>query len=64
MNALLRQSDFISVHVPLLPKRRMFDAEKFARMSNGVPDQHSAGSGKGSTGAGWRQTNAGAGLTV
>jgi len=33
MNALLAQSDFISVHVPLLPETRgLFDAEKFARM--------------------------------
>jgi glyoxylate reductase len=33
MNALLAQSDFISVHVPLLPEtRRLFDAPKFHRM--------------------------------
>ena len=33
MNALLAESDFISVHVPLLPEtRRLFDAPKFKRM--------------------------------
>jgi glyoxylate reductase len=33
MNALLGESDFISVHVPLLPEtRRLFDAAKFNRM--------------------------------
>jgi glyoxylate reductase len=33
MNALLGESDFISVHVPLLPEtRRLFDAPKFKRM--------------------------------
>jgi len=33
MNALLEESDFISVHVPLLPEtRRLFDAAKFQRM--------------------------------
>src|SRR5690348_9990203 len=33
MNALLAESDFISVHVPLLPEtRRLFDAPKFQRM--------------------------------
>jgi len=33
MNALLGESDFISVHVPLLPEtRRLFDAPKFRRM--------------------------------
>jgi glyoxylate reductase len=33
MNALLAESDFISVHVPLLPEtRRLFDAPKFRRM--------------------------------
>jgi glyoxylate reductase len=33
MNALLGESDFISVHVPLLPEtRRLFDAPKFSRM--------------------------------
>jgi glyoxylate reductase len=33
MNALLAGSDFISVHVPLLPEtRRLFDAPKFSRM--------------------------------
>src|SRR5258708_4629629 len=33
MNALLGESDFISVHVPLLPEtRRLFDAPKFHRM--------------------------------
>jgi glyoxylate reductase len=33
MNALLAESDFISVHVPLLPEtRRLFDARTFARM--------------------------------
>jgi glyoxylate reductase len=33
MNALLAESDFISVHVPLLPEtRRLFDAPKFYRM--------------------------------
>jgi glyoxylate reductase len=33
MNALLGESDFISVHVPLLPEtRRLFDAAKFKRM--------------------------------
>src|ERR1700694_3669187 len=33
MNALLAESDFISVHVPLLPEtRRLFDAPKFHRM--------------------------------
>ena len=33
MNALLAESDFISVHVPLLPEtRRLFDAPKFNRM--------------------------------
>jgi len=33
MNALLGESDFISVHVPLLPETRgLFDAEKFSRM--------------------------------
>jgi glyoxylate reductase len=33
MNALLAESDFISVHVPLLPEtRRLFDAPKFSRM--------------------------------
>src|SRR5271170_7835237 len=32
-NALLAESDFISVHVPLLPETRgLFDAAKFARM--------------------------------
>ena len=33
MNALLAESDFISVHVPLLPETRgLFDAPKFYRM--------------------------------
>ena len=33
MNALLGESDFISVHVPLLPETRgLFDAAKFSRM--------------------------------
>jgi len=33
MNALLAQSDFISLHVPLLPETRgLFDAPKFHRM--------------------------------
>src|SRR6195256_5379973 len=33
MNALLGESDFISVHVPLLPEtRRLFDAPKFRKM--------------------------------
>jgi glyoxylate reductase len=33
MNALLTESDFVSVHVPLLPEtRRLFDAPKFKRM--------------------------------
>ncbi len=33
MNALLTESDFISVHVPLLPEtRRLFDAAKFDQM--------------------------------
>jgi glyoxylate reductase len=33
MNALLAESDFISVHVPLLPEtRRLFDAPKFRKM--------------------------------
>jgi glyoxylate reductase len=33
MNALLAESDFISVHVPLLPEtRRLLDAPKFKRM--------------------------------
>ena len=33
MNALLAESDFISVHVPLLPETRgLFDTEKFSRM--------------------------------
>jgi len=33
MNALLAESDFVSVHVPLLPEtRRLFDAPKFKRM--------------------------------
>jgi len=33
MNALLAESDFISLHVPLLPEtRRLFDAPKFKRM--------------------------------
>ena len=33
MNALLAESDFISVHVPLLPETRgLFGAEKFSRM--------------------------------
>jgi glyoxylate reductase len=33
MNALLPESDFISVHVPLLPEtRKLFDAPKFQRM--------------------------------
>jgi len=33
MSALLAESDFISVHVPLLPEtRRLFDAPKFNRM--------------------------------
>jgi glyoxylate reductase len=33
MNALLAESDFISVHVPLLPETRgLFDAAKFSRM--------------------------------
>ena len=33
MNALLAESDFISVHVPLLPETRgLFDATKFQRM--------------------------------
>ena len=33
MNALLAESDFISVHVPLLPEtRRLFDPPKFKRM--------------------------------
>src|SRR5437879_7240723 len=33
MNALLAQSDFISVHVPLLPETRgLFDARKFERI--------------------------------
>jgi glyoxylate reductase len=33
MNALLAESDFVSVHVPLLPETRgLFDAPKFYRM--------------------------------
>ncbi|HXN96567.1 MAG TPA: D-glycerate dehydrogenase [Candidatus Acidoferrales bacterium] len=33
MNALLAESDYISLHVPLLPEtRRLFDAPKFKRM--------------------------------
>ena len=33
MNALLAESDFVSVHVPLLPETRgLFGAEKFSRM--------------------------------
>jgi glyoxylate reductase len=33
MNALLGESDFVSVHVPLLPETRgLFDAAKFSRM--------------------------------
>ena len=33
MNALLAESDFVSLHVPLLPETRgLFDAEKFSRM--------------------------------
>jgi glyoxylate reductase len=33
MNVLLAESDFVSVHVPLLPEtRRLFDAPKFNRM--------------------------------
>ncbi len=33
MNALLAESDFVSVHVPLLPEtRRLFDAAKFDQM--------------------------------
>jgi glyoxylate reductase len=33
MNALLAQSDFVSLHVPLLPETRgLFDAGKFSRM--------------------------------
>jgi glyoxylate reductase len=33
MTALLAESDFVSVHVPLLPKtRRLFDAAKFEQM--------------------------------
>jgi glyoxylate reductase len=33
MNALLAESDFISLHVPLLPETRaLFDASKFYRM--------------------------------
>jgi glyoxylate reductase len=33
MNALLAESDFVSVHVPLLPETRgLFDGAKFARM--------------------------------
>jgi glyoxylate reductase len=33
MNALLAKSDFVSVHVPLLPETRgLFDAPKFCRM--------------------------------
>jgi len=33
MNALLAESDFVSVHVPLLPEtRRLFDSPKFKRM--------------------------------
>jgi len=35
MNALLAESDFISVHVPLLPETRgLFDAPKFFRMKS------------------------------
>jgi glyoxylate reductase len=33
MNALLAESDFVSVHVPLLPETRgLFDAAKFSKM--------------------------------
>ena len=33
MNTLLAESDFVSIHVPLLPEtRRLFDAEKFNHM--------------------------------
>jgi len=44
MNCVLAQSDFISVHVPLLPETpRLFDAEKFARMKQRRSDQPFAG---------------------
>jgi glyoxylate reductase len=37
MNALLAESDFVSLHVPLLPETRgLFDAQKFYRMKPGA----------------------------
>jgi len=44
MNALLAESDFISVHVPLAAEtRRLFDAPKFRKMNRQRSDQHIAG---------------------